>query len=132
MFDIDKHDGLLSVLPLHHTFEFTAGLLMPLMRGAQITYLDEIDADALAHAFESGNITGMVGVPALWQLLAAQDREVGRRLGAVGQAHLRPAHRRQPHAARQHAAGARQLMLLNWGDYFFWPVHRSSAVACAC
>ena len=23
------------MLPLHHTFEFTAGLLMPLMRGAQ-------------------------------------------------------------------------------------------------
>src|SRR5678815_3918298 len=23
VFDIDKHDGLLSVLPLHHTFEFT-------------------------------------------------------------------------------------------------------------
>ena len=69
VFDIDKHDGLLSVLPLHHTFEFTAGLLMPLMRGAQITYLDEIDADALTHAFDEGNITGMVGVPALWQLL---------------------------------------------------------------
>ena len=31
VFDLDKHDGLLSVLPLHHTFEFTAGLLMPLV-----------------------------------------------------------------------------------------------------
>src|SRR5262249_46082603 len=35
VFDVQAHDRLLSVLPLHHTFEFTAGFLMPLMRGAQ-------------------------------------------------------------------------------------------------
>jgi long-chain acyl-CoA synthetase len=69
IFDVDRHDGLLSVLPLHHTFEFTAGLLMPLMRGAQIAYPDELTADALTAAFAEGNVTGMVGVPALWQLL---------------------------------------------------------------
>lgn len=69
VFDVDKHDGLLSVLPLHHTFEFSAGLLMPLMRGAQITYLPEINADSLSNAFKSAHITGMVGVPALYQLL---------------------------------------------------------------
>jgi long-chain acyl-CoA synthetase len=70
MFDLFRHDGLLSVLPLHHTFEFSAGLLMPLLHGSHITYLDgEIDADSLNRAFKSGNITGMVGVPALWQLL---------------------------------------------------------------
>src|SRR5262249_52871576 len=69
VFDLDEHDGLLSVLPLHHTFEFTAGLLMPLMRGAQITYLPEITAESLGDAFRSGHVTGMVGVPALYQLL---------------------------------------------------------------
>jgi len=69
VFDLDKHDGLLSVLPLHHTFEFTAGLLMPLMRGAQITYLPELTSDALGEALRSSHVTGMVGVPALYQLL---------------------------------------------------------------
>lgn len=69
IFRLYKHDGLLSVLPLHHTFEFSAGLLMPLTRGAQITYLDELSPDALNDAFGEGNITGMVGVPALWQAL---------------------------------------------------------------
>lgn len=69
VFDLDQHDGLLSVLPLHHTFEFTAGMLMPLMRGAQITYLPEINADSLNEAFRSSHVTGMVGVPALYQLL---------------------------------------------------------------
>jgi long-chain acyl-CoA synthetase len=69
VFDVDKHDGLLSVLPLHHTFEFSAGLLMPLSQGAQIAYLPEVSADSLQHAFSSAHITGMVGVPALYQLL---------------------------------------------------------------
>ena len=69
IFDIDKHDALLSVLPLHHTLEFTAGMLMPLMRGAQITYLDEVSAEGLSAAFKDAPVTGMVGVPALWQLL---------------------------------------------------------------
>ncbi|KAB2910620.1 MAG: AMP-binding protein [Kofleriaceae bacterium] len=68
-FQLYKHDALLSVLPLHHTFEFSAGFLMPLMHGASITYLEEVDADSLADALEDGGITGMVGVPALWQLL---------------------------------------------------------------
>ena len=32
-----KGDGMLSVLPLHHTFEFPTGLLLPLSRGAEIS-----------------------------------------------------------------------------------------------
>ncbi len=69
IFRLYKHDHLLSVLPMHHTFEFTVGLLMPLMRGAQISYLDELTPDTLSDALEEGNVTGMVGVPALWQAL---------------------------------------------------------------
>ena len=37
VFDMDTSDGVLSVLPLHHTFEFSTGFLTPLSRGAQIT-----------------------------------------------------------------------------------------------
>jgi long-chain acyl-CoA synthetase len=40
----DTRDGVLSVLPLHHTFEFSTGFLTPLSRGAQITYLPELTA----------------------------------------------------------------------------------------
>jgi long-chain acyl-CoA synthetase len=124
VFDIDKHDGLLSVLPLHHTFEFTAGLLMPLMRGAQITYLDEIDADGLTAAFDEGNITGMVGVPALWQMLHRRiEKSVADRgawakrifdLLIQGNRKLRD---RMPPALDG-------LTLLNWGKLLFWPVHQ--------
>jgi long-chain acyl-CoA synthetase len=69
VFDMTTGDGVLSVLPLHHTFEFSTGFLTPLSRGAQITYLPELTSDALAKAIKNGHVTGMVGVPALWELL---------------------------------------------------------------
>jgi len=69
VFELGEEDRVLSVLPLHHTFEFTCGLLLPLSRGARIAYLDELTADALGASLSEGRITAMVGVPALWQLL---------------------------------------------------------------
>ena len=48
IYDITDKDGALSVLPLHHSFEFTTGFLLPLSRGAQIAYLDEISPESLA------------------------------------------------------------------------------------
>ncbi len=69
VFDIGPDDRVLSVLPLHHTFEFTCGLLLPLSRGARIAYLDELTGDALGSALDEGRVTAMIGVPALWQLL---------------------------------------------------------------
>ena len=69
VFPLGKLDRTLSVLPLHHTFEFTCGLLLPLSRGARVVYLDELNGDRLAKAMKETRVTAMVGVPALWQLL---------------------------------------------------------------
>ncbi len=69
IFDMSTRDGVLSVLPLHHTFEFSTGFLAPHSRGAQITYLEELSGEALARSIKNGYVTGMVGVPALWELL---------------------------------------------------------------
>ena len=66
---MDITDGVLSVLPMHHTFEFSAGFLTPFSNGTQITYLDELSSEELARAIENGHVTGMVGVPALWEML---------------------------------------------------------------
>ena len=62
-------DGVLSVLPMHHTFEFSAGFLTPFSNGTQITYLEELTAEVLSKSIENGHVTGMVGVPALWEML---------------------------------------------------------------
>ncbi len=81
LFTLYKHDKLLSVLPLHHTLEFSAGFLMPLMHGASIDYLEELEADTLARALEDQGVTGMVGVPALFQLL---ERKIYKNVSDAG------------------------------------------------
>ncbi len=67
--DMDLTDGVLSVLPMHHTFEFSAGFLTPFSNGTQITYLNELTAEDLSRTMEKSHVTGMVGVPALWEML---------------------------------------------------------------
>ncbi len=67
--DMDISDGVLSVLPMHHTFEFSAGFLTPFSNGTQITYLNELTAEDLARTIENSHVTGLVGVPALWEML---------------------------------------------------------------
>ena len=69
VFPVTGKDRLLSVLPLHHTFEFTCGLLMPLACGAQIFTPDALVGERVLSALKSARITAIVGVPALWQLL---------------------------------------------------------------
>jgi long-chain acyl-CoA synthetase len=69
IFEFGVNDGMLSVLPLHHTFEFATGLLVPLAHGAQITYLTELTGEAIGSALKKGRVTAIVGVPALWEAM---------------------------------------------------------------
>ncbi|MEM1025326.1 MAG: AMP-binding protein [Myxococcota bacterium] len=69
VFDLRKSDALLSVLPPHHTFEFSAGLLMPLATGASVTYLEERTPELIQRAFREAPVTAMIGVPAVWESL---------------------------------------------------------------
>jgi len=116
IFELGPGDGLLSVLPLHHTFEFTCGLLVPLSRGAEVTYLDELTADTLGDALESGRITALIGVPALWSLLHRRiTQELSARPGLIEAAArlLMDTHGR-----------LRERLGANLGKLLFWPIHR--------
>lgn len=117
IFEIGPGDGLLSVLPLHHTFEFTAGLLVPLSRGAEIEYLDEVTADRISEALGSGRVTAMIGVPALWSLLHRRiTQELAAKPGLV-EAAFRA-------LMKGNAALRDSALSLNLGKLLFWPVHR--------
>ena len=115
LFDLRVGEGVLSVLPLHHTFEFSCGLLVPLMLGAEITYLDELTAERLSEALNTGRIHAMIGVPALWQLLhrrltqelAAQPRTVEAAIRAAMALH----------------GELRNRTPFNVGKLLFWPIH---------
>lgn len=113
-FNLGERDGLLSVLPIHHTFEFTAGLLVPLACGAEIAYIEEITGDTLTEAFETGRITSMVGVPAVWQLLL---RRIEGQLEDKGL--LKSAQTIQGAVNRMHAPAT-----IAAAKAIFFPVHR--------
>ncbi len=116
VFDLKPAEGVLSVLPLHHTFEFTCGLLTPLAQGAEITYLGELTADALSDALRGGRITAMVGVPALWQTL---HRRIEQDLEARG-----PWARELVHGIMSLNRELRDRTPINLGKLLFLPVHR--------
>ncbi len=81
VFQIGSGDSILSVLPLHHCFEFSAGFLLPLYGGATVTYLHETSADAIKDGLEQVHPTAMIGVPALFD---AWQRKVRRQVKARG------------------------------------------------
>ena len=115
-FDLGVGDGVLSVLPLHHTFEFSAGFLTPFSRGAEVAYLDELTSDRIGEVLEGGNITGLVGVPALWQLF---HRKITQEFAT------------QPKFIEEAMKGLmsinaelRNRQGINLGKLLFWPVHR--------
>jgi len=115
VFDMDTSDGVLSVLPLHHTFEFSTGFLTPLSRGAQITYLAELNSENLAKAIKNGHVTGMVGVPALWELL---HRRIKNRLNDSGKWVGETAD-----LLIKLNAWLRDTTPLNLGQVLFYPIH---------
>ena len=75
LFKLGRSDSGLSVLPLTSTFELTCGLLLPLLRGARVTYVDDVTADKLAEAFKIAGITAMIGVPQVWEELEEKLRD---------------------------------------------------------
>ena len=69
VFALGTDDVVLSLLPLHHTFEFTCGLLLPVASGARIVYPVGIDAGSLSRTLADVRPTALVGVPALWEAI---------------------------------------------------------------
>ena len=67
VFILGADDVVLSLLPLHHAFEFTCGMLLPLASGATIVYPLEVDAKTLSRTLSDVRPTALIGVPAVWE-----------------------------------------------------------------
>ncbi len=66
--DINENDRLLSILPLPHTYECTLGLVLPILRGAQVVYIDKPPtARVLLPALGSVKPTAMLAVPLIME-----------------------------------------------------------------
>jgi len=115
--EFTPEDGMLSVLPLHHSFEFTAGLLCPFTRGAQITYLTKISEESLKDALKEGHTTVIVGVPALWKVLKRGiEKKVEERTGMT---------RWLFDVLTDANYHLREEADINLGPALFWPVHEA-------
>jgi long-chain acyl-CoA synthetase len=76
-FDVGPSDRMLSILPLHHTFESTIGLLCPLRMGASVAYARGLDSRQLREDMRASGATIFVAVPLLYEkLLTAIHRGI--------------------------------------------------------
>lgn len=69
MHDFNETDTFLSVLPIHHAFEGTAGFMVPIYNGASITYAESLRSKNIIDNIKETNVTIMLGVPLLYEKL---------------------------------------------------------------
>ncbi len=62
-----KQDHFLSVLPMHHMFECTAGFLLPIYSGSTITFARSLKSRSILEDLKASRATVMFGVPLLFQ-----------------------------------------------------------------
>jgi len=67
VFPLGSDDTFLSVLPIHHAFESTAGFLLPLYIGCSITYARSLKSADIVADIKNTGVTLMVGVPLLYE-----------------------------------------------------------------
>ena len=64
---VNENDTLLSVLPLHHTFEATAGMLTPFYQGATVCHGESLRR--IVDNLVETKATVMLGVPAIYEAI---------------------------------------------------------------
>jgi long-chain acyl-CoA synthetase len=67
--DIGPTDALLGVLPLFHVLALMANLLLPLVKGCRVVYLETLNTSELLRALNERNITVFAVVPQFFNLI---------------------------------------------------------------
>jgi len=81
--DLGPTDALLGVLPLFHVLAQMANLLLPLVKGARVVYLETLNTTELLRALSERNITAFAVVPQFYYLIHERIfQEIAKR-GAV-------------------------------------------------
>jgi len=65
--EINEKDNLCSIIPMHHTFEGTAGFLFPLFRGAAIYYPSSLKPTDILATMKESKVTCLIAVPLLFE-----------------------------------------------------------------
>src|ERR1700722_1021682 len=67
--DLGPSDALLGVLPLFHVLAMMANLLLPLVKGSRVVYLETLNTTELLRALRERDITAFAVVPQFFYLI---------------------------------------------------------------
>jgi long-chain acyl-CoA synthetase len=83
--DIGATDSLLGVLPLFHVLALMANLLLPLVKGCRVVYLETLNTTELLRALNERNITVFAVVPQFFNLIHERIFQEIEKRGALTQ-----------------------------------------------
>jgi long-chain acyl-CoA synthetase len=114
--NIGPDDAILGLLPLFHSLAQMANLLLPLVKGTRVVYLETLNTTELLRALREREITAFAVVPQFFYLIHERIfKEVGQR-GRVAQWGLR---------GLMSLNRSLRSIGLNAGKIFFRPIHAS-------
>ena len=83
--ELSPKDALLGVLPLFHVLAQMANLLLPLVKGARVVYLETLNTTELLRALTERNITAFAVVPQFFYLIHERLMQEIQKRGPVTQ-----------------------------------------------
>ncbi|PYX49313.1 MAG: hypothetical protein DMG79_09110 [Acidobacteria bacterium] len=83
--DLGPSDALLGVLPLFHVLAQMANLLLPLVKGSRVVYLETLNTTELLRALTERNITAFAVVPQFYYLIHERIFQEIKKRGALTQ-----------------------------------------------
>jgi long-chain acyl-CoA synthetase len=114
--DIGPDDAVLGVLPLFHVLSQMANLLLPLVKGARVVYLETLNTTELLRALQERQITAFAVVPQFFYLIHDRIFKEIQKRGSLAR-----------HALRAMMSITRFARRLGWntGRLFFRPIHKT-------
>ena len=83
--DLGPSDALLGVLPMFHVLAQMANLLLPLVKGSRVVYLETLNTTELLRALRERNITAFAVVPQFFYLIHERIFQEVEKRGALTQ-----------------------------------------------
>src|ERR1700733_6226111 len=114
--DLGPSDALLGVLPMFHVLAQMANLLIPLVKGSRVVYLETLNTTELLRALRERNITAFAVVPQFFYLIHERIFQEVNKRGVVTQKIFR-AMMAMNHALRK--------VGFNAGRLFFGKIHET-------
>jgi long-chain acyl-CoA synthetase len=113
---IGPEDAVLGVLPLFHVLSQMANLLLPLVKGARVVYLETLNTTELLRALRERKITAFAVVPQFFYLIHERIFKEVAQPGTLMRVALR---------AMMDITGLARRLGWNTGKIFFRPIHQT-------